>query len=80
MSALPQYGTFRVRSMHTRGIDRCISEGMSDLDEIARACGVPNKEILEDIMTKVQKMNIGRKKKEVAREMMEQAKKELGEG
>ncbi len=68
MGALPRTVSTRLRPIHTRGIARCVSQGMTDVAEIAEACAIPrtHTHLVEESLTTVQKMAMGksRKKKE----------------
>ena len=78
MGYLPRNSTFHVRPVHLRGIKRCIDVlNMTDKVEIAKACLIPEGEI-DNLLTPVQKMAIGKKKKAKAK-ATKKADKDLAE-
>ncbi len=55
MGYLPMNTTFRITQMHLRGIRRCLSLGIYDLQAMADKCLVPDVELLEAALTDEQK-------------------------
>lgn len=78
MGYLPVSSTFRMRSMHTRGINRCMALGITDLSQIAKMCLIPSVEILEANLTKGQNISLGKAKKAAAKRLLAEAKEDLG--
>jgi len=69
MGYLPKTQSQSVRPMHLRGMERCINKlGMSDIDEIARACAMVDGKQVEGALTSQLKMQLGKNKKKTTKD------------